>query len=119
MTRTVYALLVGIDDYPAPVNPLKGCVNDIERMHTLLQERIVGDGDEYKPLLLTNGAATRQGVIDGFHNHLAQAGEHDVALFCYSGHGSQQKSPPEFWDLEPDRRDETLVCYDSRSTGSW
>ncbi len=119
MTRTIYALLVGIDDYPSPVTPLKGCVNDIERMHTLLRERIVGEEDEFKALVLTNGAATRQGIIDGFRNHLGQAGKEDVALFCYSGHGSQQKSPPEFWALEPDRRDETLVCYDSRSTGGW
>ncbi len=119
MTRTIYALLVGIDEYPSPVTPLKGCVNDIERMHTILKERIIGKDDAFEPLLLTNGEATRQGIIDGFRNHLGQAGKDDVALFCYSGHGSQQKSPPEFWDLEPDRRDETLVCYDSRSTGGW
>jgi len=119
MTRTIYALLVGIDDYPSPVTPLKGCVNDIERMKTLLGERIVSAEDEFRPLSLTNGAATRQGIIDAFRNHLGQAGKDDVVLFCYSGHGSQQKTPPEFWNLEPDRRDETLVCYDSRSTGGW
>jgi hypothetical protein len=42
-----------------------------------------------------------------------------VTLFYYSGHGAQQSSPPEFWHLEPDRLDETLVCWDSRTEGSW
>ena len=37
----------------------------------------------------------------------------------YSGHGSQELSPPEFWHLEPDHLDETLVCYDSRLNGGW
>nr|WP_157453000.1 caspase family protein [Coleofasciculus chthonoplastes] len=29
MTCTIYALLVGIDNYPYPISPLQGCVNDI------------------------------------------------------------------------------------------
>ena len=43
----------------------------------------------------------------------------DVALFYYSGHGSQEQAPEEFWKLEPDHLDETLVLFDSRSPGSW
>ena len=40
-------------------------------------------------------------------------------LFYYSGHGSQEQAPEEFWKLEPDHLDETLVLFDSRSPGSW
>jgi uncharacterized caspase-like protein len=58
-----------------------------------------------------NEEATCQAIIDGFRRHLCQAGSDDVALFYYSGHGSQEESPPEFWHLEPDRFNETLVCY--------
>ena len=32
MSRTVYALLVGINDYLGGVNGLNGCVNDVKRM---------------------------------------------------------------------------------------
>src|SRR5208337_398923 len=39
-------------------------------------------------------------------------------LFYYSGHGSQKQAPEEFWKLEPDHLDETLVLFDSRSPGS-
>ncbi len=42
-----------------------------------------------------------------------------MALFYYSGHGSQESPPPEFWHIEPDHLDETLVCYDSRNDGNW
>ena len=31
----LYALLVGIDAYRAPVPPLSGCVNDVRRMAEL------------------------------------------------------------------------------------
>ena len=68
---------------------------------------------------MANGQATRQGIIDAWRSHLGQAGPGDVALFYYSGHGSQENAPPEFWDFEPDRQNETLVCYDSRSSDGW
>jgi pimeloyl-ACP methyl ester carboxylesterase len=119
MSRTVYALLVGIDAYPAPVNPLRGCVNDINRVDTLLRARVTAQGDRLEVVKLTDAEATRQALINGFRAHLSRAGSNDVALFYYSGHGSQAPSPQEFWHLEPDRLDETLVCWDSRLPGNW
>ena len=127
MSRTIYALLVGINDYLGGVTGLNGCVNDVKRMAEFLQLRTQGGEFELKPLTLTSGdranasevKPTRQVVIDGFRTHLCQAGPDDVALFYYSGHGSQEKAPPELWHLEPDHLDETLVCYDSRTDGQW
>jgi len=117
--RKIYALLVGIDNYPSPVPSLRGCVNDISSIETYLQSRVAQEGYQLQLLTLKNEAATRQAVIDGFRNHLKQAGQDDVALFYYSGHGSQEQAPPEFWYLEPDRLDETIVCYDSRTNSGW
>lgn len=119
MNRTLYALLVGIDQYQRPVPPLRGCVNDIKTIEALLRNRLAGQGFQFAPLVLLDDAAKRQAVIDGFREHLSQAGPDDVALFYYSGHGSQETAPPEFWTIEPDRRDETLVCYDSRTNGRY
>lgn len=118
MARTIYTLLVGIDNYPPSVNPLRGCVNDIRRVETLLKERI-GRDEPLEQRILTDDKATWQGIVDGFRQHLTKAKAGDVALFYYSGHGSQAPSPPEFWPLEPDHLDETLVCWDSREPGRW
>jgi pimeloyl-ACP methyl ester carboxylesterase len=119
LARTLYALLVGIDAYEAPVRPLRGCLNDIIHIETLLAGRAEAAGDVFHAKVLANSEAKRQTVIDGFRQHLRHAQAGDVALFYYSGHGSQEKSPPEFWHIEPDRLDETLVCHDSRQPGSW
>lgn len=116
--RTLYALLVGIDRYPEPIPRLNGCVNDIKRMREYLLGRHDDSAfrlDLAEPLL--DQQATRQAVIDEFQNHLGKAMKGDVALFYYSGHGSQERAPKEFWHLEPDKLDETLVCWDSRQSG--
>ena len=120
MTRSIYALLVGIDRYApnSAVPTLKGCENDIKAIETYLQNEISGEWTLKQPKRLLNQEATRQGIIDGFQQYLCQAGSDDMALFYYSGHGGQEKAPEEFWHLEPDRLDETLVCYDSRTSGN-
>ena len=119
MAGTVYALLVAIDDYPAPVPPLRGCVADLDAMHDYLAARVGGDGHRLDARVLRNGEATRAAVIENFREHLGQAGPDDTALFCYSGHGSQCRTAPEFRYLEPDGLDETLVLYDSRLPGNF
>ncbi|NMG09760.1 caspase family protein [Brasilonema sp. UFV-L1] len=118
MTRHLYALLVGIDKY-ATVSELKGCVNDIHAVEAYLNGRVATDGYQLHLHTLLNEKATRQSVIDGFRQHLRQADIEDVALFYFAGHGGQQVSPEAFWELEPDRLDEILVCYDSFSPGGW
>ncbi len=119
MSKTIYALLVGINDYPKPIRQLYGCVNDVNAMHAFLENYVNVNSYIYKPLLLLNAYATRNGIINGFKNHLMQASANDAVVFYYSGHGSQQDTPPEFWHIEPDKLNETIVCYDSRTNGSW
>lgn len=127
MTKNIYALLIGIDTYhPTSVSaipPLKGCVNDIKAVKAYLQERT--KGGEWKlaeptnvPWILTNEKATRQAIINSFEQHLCNANSDDVVFFYYSGHGAQEKVTEDFWHKEPDRLNETLVCYDSRAEGS-
>ncbi|MBH8577025.1 caspase family protein [Nostocaceae cyanobacterium CENA369] len=117
--RKLYALLVGIDNYPDPNHRLQGCVNDITAVEEYLNERF--DQQEYQLhlLKLKDEQATREAIINGFRNHLCHAQKDDVVLFYYSGHGSQELAPKEFWHLEPDHLDETLVCYDSRTENGW
>ena len=43
-----YALLVGINKYQSPGNDLKGCVNDVEDVWTLLTENYGFEKDNTK-----------------------------------------------------------------------
>jgi hypothetical protein len=114
MIRNLYALLVGINEYPNPRERLAGCVNDINAVKDYLEQRFASDSYQLRIQTLFDRDATRQGVIQGFRKHLSQANSNDVVLFYYSGHGSQEENiPKEFWRFEPDRKNETLYCYDS------
>lgn len=129
-SRKLYCFLVGINDYPPGVSPLKGCVEDIQGFQTYLQHRVANqNGFELQPPhVLLNHQATRAAIISGFTNYLSQAQANDVALFYYAGHGSQKSWSKELADKalvdntlphhEPDSLNETLICYDSR-TNSW
>lgn len=90
MASNIYALLVGIDNYAAPVSRLQGCINDVLAVEEYLKTRVKSKGWNLHLKILKDSQATRQGIIDGFREHLCQANSNDVALFYYSGHGSQQ-----------------------------
>ena len=75
------ALIVGIDDYPSC--PLYGCCNDAESMQDLLTRNESGDPnfEVRKKCNVKTKAELRQLVEECF------AGDANVALFYYSGHG--------------------------------
>lgn len=108
-----YAVIVGIDDYPGESADLDGSVADARAMRDLLMEQYgFRDGDIR---MLLNDQARRSNIINGFRQHLAQAGPNDVAVFYFSGHGLQLNDnyllyPPV--DNEPDGRDESIVVWD-------
>lgn len=110
----VYALVVGIDAYPAPVPRLRGAVND-----ALAAERwLLDSGVPQKGIrVLRDGEATRAAVLAGFEEHLGRAGDSDTALFWFAGHGSQQQVPAHYAHLEPSGLMQTVVCVDSRRAG--
>ena len=116
-TGTIYALLVGIDDYAGSVRDLNGCENDVQDFSDVLQERYGTDKKNIR--LLLSKEATRKNIIEGFKDHLSQAKKGDTALFYYAGHGAQEPASEAFWNMEPDHLNETLVCHDSRTQGSW
>jgi pimeloyl-ACP methyl ester carboxylesterase len=118
MRRKLYALMVGIDKYPPGVGSLNGCVNDVNHYHDYLVENFKGHFD-LQIELLKNNDAVRKNIIHLFRHHLCKAGQHDMVLFQYCGHGSREISAPEFKEYFPGSKDETLVCYDSRTRGGF
>ncbi len=115
--KNLYVLLVGINDYPAPLPKLNGCIKDINQIEGYLHDYCAKDFN-LKIKILENETATYANIISGFREHLGSAGPDDVAWFHYSGHGSEEKTAPEFLALEPNGKDQTLICIDSRIGGA-
>jgi hypothetical protein len=116
MGRNFLALLVGIDNYPANLSNLRGCVNDVNHLNEYLKEHVALNRCIET---LKNSDATRDNIIRLFRQHLGKAGENDVVLFHYSGHGSRELTAPGFNRYSSYRKGETLVCFDSRSSGGY
>lgn len=111
MSHEVFGLLVAVNDYQPPVGPpLRGAVPDIRRWQTYLTDRL---GQAARLLTLTDAAATRRAVIDGFRTHLSQAGPGDTALFVFSGHGSQEQPPVEFVGDDASGKLQNLLFFDT------
>jgi hypothetical protein len=115
VAQVIYALLAGINDYQGRVNSLSGCADDIRGFQDFLEGRV--DQEHLRILPLVNQDATRENIINGFTGHLAGAGEGDVAIFYFSGHGSVEPVEERYWYLEPTGYNQTIVCADSRRPG--
>ncbi|MEK6261071.1 MAG: caspase family protein [Planctomycetota bacterium] len=117
MSKQIFALLVGINDYSPEVGKLTGCVNDVDHFHGYLMENF--DRSRLHIEVLKDADATRPNIIKQFRSHLGQAKADDVVVFQYCGHGARSKSAKPFEELFPDGKDEGLVCYDSRGPGGF
>ncbi len=117
------ALLVGIDDYsaasPTPdiskpptrnLRNLEGAVRDVRAL-----ERLLVEAQGFRPedvRVLTDRQATHSAILAAIESDLVERiRPGDLALFYYSGHGSQVANS---LSDEPDKLDETIVPADSR-----
>lgn len=108
MKPTLYALIAGIGAYEQ-VRPLRGPVADAEAVARYLRQL---PGFTPNLLLLTDRQATKTALIEGFQQHLAQAGPNDTVLFYFAGHGTQEQADTDLWITETDGKLECLVCFD-------
>lgn len=110
----LYALVIGINDYVG-ISKLSKAVDDANKMESFLKKQL---GSSLKIKKLTNSQATRSGIIQGF-KHFKSAGNTDICLLYFSGHGSQVE-PPSTWEGKYNEGDfESIVCYDSRQSGGY
>src|SRR5690242_3585915 len=81
--RMKKAICVGINNYPGIFNDLKGCVNDARDWSALLQER------GFDVTLMLDSQATRTSVKAALRGLIDVTNAGDIAVFTYSGHGTQ------------------------------
>ncbi len=101
------ALLVGINRYRIPGADLRGCVNDVKNMRTVLTRYYGFAGKDI--VTLTDYAATTKAMRDAIAKLVKGAKRGDVLLFHYSGHGA---NVPDKNGDEADHRDEILCPTD-------
>ncbi len=109
--RTVYALLTGVNAYPADrCTPLEGCLNDVVAAEELLRGRA---GRRLQPITLLDADVTVAAVEAAIRDHLGRAGPGDTALFWFSGHGTELPAVERLHlDVEATGRNQALVCVD-------
>jgi Uncharacterized protein containing caspase domain len=77
------AVCIGINNYPGVFNDLKGCINDAKDWSALLQ------GLGFDVSLMLDSQATAQNVKAALQELVNVTNAGDVAVFTYSGHGTQ------------------------------
>lgn len=105
------ALLVGIDRYDdVGITDLRGAARDARNVRRLLIEHLGFDSSEI--LMLTDGGATRDGIVSGIRDWLVAGTQPGArAVLYFSGHGYFQSDED---NDEPDGYDEALVPHDAR-----
>ena len=113
ISKRIYALLVGIDAYRPPIPRSSTAAS------TISTPSRPSFGHRTPRRRTSSPCATsgrRDAVIAGFREHLSEPRPATLPFLLRRARLAGA-APPEFWHLEPDRLDETLVCYDSRRPG--
>ena len=95
-----YALVIGINDYHAPLPPLKSAVNDAKAVGKVLEEHY-GFHVQY----LLDAQATRFNILDALGKYESSLQPNDNLVIYYAGHGY----------LDPNTKRAYWMPYDANS----
>ena len=112
------ALLIGIN-YFGQRGELRGCINDVNNIKSLIQSRGFMDDSSHMVILTEDQRdpryqPTRENIIEGMLWLVSEARPNDSLFFHYSGHGSQEADHD---GDEVDGSDETICPLDYKSAG--
>jgi metacaspase-1 len=107
ITMAKKALLIGINRYRIPGADLRGCVNDVKNIQSVITEFHGFAANDIA--VLTDYDATKKAIESGIKTLIAGARKGDTLLLHYSGHGS---NVPDDNGDEADGRDEILCPTD-------
>ncbi|HUF71001.1 MAG TPA: caspase family protein, partial [Longimicrobiales bacterium] len=103
------ALLIGIDDYQHEhISKLKGCVNDVRLMKSILEDNFGFEPGDITTI--ENEAATRENLLATFDRFVGETGQNDIVVIHYAGHGSLITDRE---GDEPSGYDSTIMPIDS------
>lgn len=99
-----YALVIGIDDYPAPLPKLKTAVNDAKSFAGLLTNKY-----GFQVTTLLNHDATRDKILGAITHFRKSLAENDSFLIYYAGHGSYDRATEKGYWLPVDADSDPLI----------
>lgn len=112
----LYALLIGINDYPN--KPLSQCINDVNKVEHYI-ESISSTYSQVHLKKIFDSDAKKAVIVSNIKNFLSEATDNDVCLLYYSGHGAQENAGGVFSE-EHDNMLECLVAhYDENQTSGF
>ncbi len=82
------ALLIGVSEYQAGLNPLPAAAKDVEAMQRVLEKSEIGDFTEVKPLLNPDPLMMQEAIETLFSGRQKD----DLVLLFFSGHGVKDDS---------------------------
>jgi uncharacterized caspase-like protein len=101
------AVLIGVNRYQIPGADLRGCVNDVKNLSSVLTQHYgFGSSDV---MTLVDDKATKRSIQAAIKQTVGGAKKGDVVLLHFSGHGS---NVPDNDGDEADYRDEILCPHD-------
>jgi hypothetical protein len=101
------AVLIGVNRYQIPGADLRGCVNDVKNLSSVLTQHYgFGSSDV---MTLVDDKATKKNIQAAIKQTVGGAKKGDVVLLHFSGHGS---NVPDNDGDEADYRDEILCPHD-------
>lgn len=113
------AVLIGIN-YPGTEGELRGCVNDVKRMHRCLVDRFGFSEENITELIDTDKSKiqpTGKNIRQALSELVGSASSGDVLFVHYSGHGV--RLPPETGEDDDTGFDECIVpCDMNNITGT-
>ncbi|CAD7945718.1 unnamed protein product [Amoebophrya sp. A120] len=106
-------LLIGIN-YRGTKAELKGCINDVHNIYSVLTERFGWHPNSLHVLTEDGTPPTHDNILREMDWLAAGAAPGDTLFMAYSGHGSQQEDPEGF---EEDGMNDTLLPLDFQRSG--
>jgi hypothetical protein len=109
----LYVLAIGVSEYPKGVGALNYCATDAELLEKTFREKSKAVFANIETKLLTNKAATKQGIREGFDWLKSKMTAKDVGIVSFSGHGTRDPFGRFYLcpaDIDPTAEDPAASC---------
>lgn len=100
LNSTNYALLIGVNDYEAPIDDLKFPIEDTQKLKKVLTAHYTFEEKN----VISLADPTGDDIINALNDLIQKLGENDNLLLFYAGHGKEVKAAEQGYWLPSDAK---------------